>query len=118
MSFHWQRECPRRSWMIETTSEHSTSLADRGTASTGTLRNSAPSGSAISAGADTNGARRYGSSVSLASAKLSGFLEITANAHFRIGVVERRFRSNATSFVLGNLRWKSSKAALEAPRNW
>src|SRR5580704_1674029 len=103
MSFHWQRECARRSWMIETTSEHSTSLAVKRTASTGTLRNSAPSRSAISSRADTNGERRYGSNASLASAKLSGFLEITANAHFRIGVVERRFLSNATSFVVGNL---------------
>src|ERR1700730_11544315 len=118
MSFHWQRECARRSWMIETTSEHSTSLAVRRTASTGTLRNSVPSRRAISSRADTNGARRYGSSVSLASAKLSGFLEITADAHFRIDVVERRFLANGTSFVLGNLRWKSSNAALEAPRNW
>ena len=38
-----------------------------------------------------------------------------AKAVCRIGVVERRFFSSFISFVPGKWRWKSPKAALDAP---
>src|SRR3982751_4819015 len=85
-------------------------------ACTGVLASLRPAFNASSSRDDWSGRRLEARAPFEYFAATGGFWSITANAVRRIGVVERQFFSRTTSLVDGKVCWKSSKAALEAPR--